>query len=164
MMDQFGRRIRAILSAMLLFPACGLAAPANAQAEAPASIHCTPGPFIAFIARNAADLDANAKKTLDVVAQIATGDICWNDARTLLRVAGHRDAGEDSAVSLARAEATRNYLVGKGLPTARIKIMDMGEARLRRPAKKGTIERENSRVELIFQYVTEAPARDTRPR
>jgi OmpA-OmpF porin, OOP family len=163
-MDQLQCLKPAIFVAMLLFPACVSSAAANAQTEAPPSIHCMPGRFIVFLARNASRLDANAKQTLDSVAQIATSGSCWNDARALLWITGHRDAGEDNAISLARAEAVRNYLAGKGLPVARIRVLDAADTRPRRSGKSGTAEPENSRIELMFQYVTEVPARDTRRR
>jgi outer membrane protein OmpA-like peptidoglycan-associated protein len=155
--------MRLVLLPAILASAYLAIVPVCAQEAAPPSIHCTPGPFIAFAARNASAIDKNAKQVLDNIVEFATTGSCWTGEGVILSVVGHRDRDEDAAISLARAVATRDYLVAKGLSKARIEITDAGDTRPRRVRNTDIPERENSRVEILFQYFRATPARDTRP-
>src|SRR5687768_7748431 len=86
------------------------------------------GPYVVFFEPGSARLDDEDKKTLDVVVS------GWSEYRfAVANVNGHADRtgppGRHPRLSCARAIAVRNYLIARGLPENRIKVLGWGVER-----------------------------------
>lgn len=101
------------------------------------------GPLIVFFEKGSAELSARGHEVLDFTDQLLTADICWRGAKIL--IVGHGDVAEPEMVSEARAKASRDYLLTKGIAPSRMSTEARGARQLRMvdPA-----HRENRRVEI----------------
>jgi outer membrane protein OmpA-like peptidoglycan-associated protein len=95
----------------------------------------------------------NARRVLDEVAEALKAQ---KNEKTIL-IEGHTDSvGDDSAnmaLSQARAEAVRNYLIGRGLHPARLRAVGRGEASPVTSNDKVEGRAQNRRVEIIVSDV-----------
>ncbi len=129
-------RVGAVLAAVLLTAACGSFKFGD---ETPPSATSTIPPGSAqdffvnvgdrvFFNDNLADLTPTSTETLDKQA-------VWlvRFASYTVTVEGHSDEKGDKAKNMAlgnrRAQAVRNYLVGKGVPAQRVKFVSYGRER-----------------------------------
>lgn len=94
-----------------------------------------------------AELPATLKKQLDVFADVLKTK---KTSDRQVRIIGHADASgtpaANQALSVKRAEAVRDYLVGKGTDPALLVIEGVGAADLKNPANPKAAE--NRRVEI----------------
>lgn len=129
-------------------------APAPAPAVAPAALaDAAPSPRMLELRGANFDFDRSAIRQDDVDALDRSAATLkeWGDVK--VEVAGHTDSiGTDEyndGLSLRRAEAVRNYLVGKGIAAERLNIKGYGESQP--VADNATADGRfmNRRVELI---------------
>lgn len=130
--------------------------PVATPAAAPAASAPPPPPppaitrnFMVFFDWDKSDLTADARQVLNNVAAAArTGSIAS------VQVTGHADtSGSDEynqRLSMRRAEAVREYLVGLGLGAGQIAIDAKGETELMVPTADGVREPSNRRAVIIF--------------
>lgn len=129
------------------------AAPAPVAAPAP-----TPPPppppaitrnFMVFFDWDKSDLTADARQVLNNVAAAAR-----DGSITSVQVTGHADrSGSDEynvRLSLRRAEAVREYLVGQGLTAGQVAIDGKGESEPMVQTADGVREPSNRRAVIIF--------------
>ncbi|KPF78876.1 hypothetical protein IP78_10185 [Brevundimonas sp. AAP58] len=127
-----------MLRSLIAAAVCVIAAsPAIAQSEMTANI---------YFERGRDQLLSSARQTLDaLVAQMGKSD-------EPILLSGHTSRfGEESdnvGLSQRRANAVRDYLVGRGVPAARITTAAYGETRPARPTADGVTEPLNERVEV----------------
>jgi outer membrane protein OmpA-like peptidoglycan-associated protein len=94
-----------------------------------------------------ATLKSSAKKELDRIANRIKSE----HSGQRVRVEGYTDTdpirkskwGSNEALSEARAEAVRNYLVSKGIPSSRVSAVGMGAA------KPKATKKDSRRVEIV---------------
>ena len=125
-------------------------APAPAPAEAP-----TPAPDNRWstleqrihFALDRADLDAEAKATLEAKAEIMQAS-----PNVTLRIAGHADERGSDEYNLAlgnrRAAAAKRYLENKGVDASRLEVVSYGEERPLNPGSDETAFAQNRRDEF----------------
>ncbi len=97
-----------------------------------------------------AELKPGAARTLD---QLATA--LSNDPRSTISIEGHTDstgsAQHNAALSLARAESVKSYLVGRGVNPSRVTTQGLGQDY---PVASNSTEagrQQNRRVEVVVQ-------------
>jgi len=119
-----------------------------------------PGPFIVFFDWDRSDITPEAAAILDRAAEqyAATG-------QASVTLAGHADkSGSDAynqGLSQRRANAVRDYLTGKGVPSGVIASEAFGESRPLVETADGVREPQNRRVEINFAGGSAAPAAAT---
>jgi outer membrane protein OmpA-like peptidoglycan-associated protein len=94
-------------------------------------------------AQDSATLSAAARALLDrLVPQLKASEV---------RLEGHADRGEKNTavLSLARARAVQRYLVGKGVPAARLTAAGYAATRPLASSATEAGRRQNRRVELV---------------
>ncbi len=130
--------------------------PPVTPAAAPAQTPPPPPPppaitrnFMVFFDFDKSDLTPDARQVLDNVAAEAR-----NGRITAVQVTGHADrSGSDEynqRLSVRRAEAVREYLVGLGLGAGQIAIDGKGETEPMVPTADGVREPSNRRAVIIF--------------
>lgn len=122
--------------------------PAPAPEPAPAPVPA-PGPFIVFFDWDRSDITPEAAQILDRAAEQYQ-----QTGQASITLAGHADkSGSDQynqALSQRRANAVRDYLVGKGIPSGVITTEAFGESRPLVETADGVREPQNRRVEINF--------------
>ncbi|MFK7855929.1 MAG: OmpA family protein [Granulosicoccus sp.] len=122
--------------------------PTAVTPEEPEVFRAILAPFIYFEFDKSA-LSAQAKEKLDVFAQA----IMEKDLD--IKVDGHTDWIAEEAynvsLSIRRAEAVANYLIGKGMDASRITTMGYGEARPASTNDTAEGRRLNRRTEIVIQ-------------
>jgi len=122
--------------------------PTAVAPQAPEVFRAIAAPFIYF-EFDKSDLSAQAKEKLDVFAQAIIG----KDLD--IKVDGHTDWIAEEAynvsLSIRRAEAVANYLIGKGMEANRITTMGYGEARPASTNDTAEGRRLNRRTEVVIQ-------------
>lgn len=130
--------------------------PVAAPAPAPAPVVAAPPPpapmtrnFMVFFDFDKSTLTPDAQQVLKNVAQAARGGNV-----TAVKVTGHADrAGSDAynqKLSMRRAEAVREYLVGLGLSAGQVGIDAKGESEPMVATADGVREPSNRRAVIIF--------------
>lgn len=122
--------------------------PATQQMPPPPPSDCfVPGPWIVFFSENRADLNNEAKSALTYLLE-KERDAC---GKFDLKIEGHINAGERSALARQRAEVVRRYLQGQKIEV-RMTVQDIGNSRPRVPNTSPEPEIHNSRVEIHVRY------------
>ena len=102
-----------------------------------------------FFASNSAQLDARARRSLDLVANALQRP---DNANARVRLTGHADAvgpaSANEALSARRAEATRAYLEQQGVAASRIEVGSSGERSPLSPGASDVALKRNRRVEV----------------
>jgi outer membrane protein OmpA-like peptidoglycan-associated protein len=108
--------------------------------------------FFAFFDSGSAVLDA---KALTIVEQFA--EYCPTSGKYRISLTGHTDtvgsATYNGALSLRRAEAIKQALIGRGVPADRIATSGRGAAQLLIQTQDQVKEPQNRRVEFYCQQV-----------
>ena len=126
------------------------------QAEVPPApppppvVACNTGPYIVFFDWDRSEVTAEAGSILDSMAQ--NFQACRNGK---VVIDGYTDrSGSDAynqRLSERRAEAVRQYLGGRNLPTGAMTTRGLGESSPRVPTADGVRELQNRRVEVTVQ-------------
>ncbi|WP_166430617.1 OmpA family protein [Polymorphobacter arshaanensis] len=109
----------------------------------------TPGPFLVFFDFDKSLITPEASAILDRAAEqfAATGQVS-------VALTGNTDtsgsADYNMALSQRRADAVRNYMVGKGVPGGAASATGVGETNLLVQTADGVREPQNRRVEIVF--------------
>jgi outer membrane protein OmpA-like peptidoglycan-associated protein len=110
---------------------------------------CNTGPYTVFFDFDESTITPEAAQTLNAAS---TSYRDCGTARVML--AGHTDRAGSQTYNIGLAErrndAVRSYLVGRGVPSARINSEAFGEARPRVPTQDGVREPQNRRVEITY--------------
>lgn len=100
---------------------------------------------------NEGQLSTRAKRQLDIIAALLRTNISKR-----LTLSGHADAigsdGYNTALSLARAESVRDYLISKGLLPMQIKLLAYGESMPRGDNETDEGRRANRRTEIYLDF------------
>lgn len=109
-----------------------------------------PGPFIVFFSWGSRSIDQDAALLLDDAAQA----FAESGASYSILVEGHSDRSGPVAVneriSRQRAEAVRDGLLSRGVPSEAMQISVAGESRMLIGTADGVREAQNRRVEILF--------------
>lgn len=134
-------------------PVAPMPAPAPAPIAAPLPpcppAAVTPGPFLVFFDFDKSLITPEASAILDRAAEqfAATGQVS-------VALTGNTDtsgsADYNLALSQRRADAVRNYMVGKGVPGGAASATGVGETNLLVQTADGVREPQNRRVEIVF--------------
>ncbi len=139
-----GRRLLALAAAALV--SIGTATPAAACIL----------PTIYFFAHGSDAIDRQSEQGLSAVLSWIQRNA---DGLAQIRVVGHSDRtgsrGARRAISLARAEAVRDWLISRGAPAPLIVVEAMGDAKPVVVTADGVPEPDNRRVEIGLK-LTEA--------
>ena len=121
-------------------------APLAAAAGLPAA---TPSPTMIFFDWGKSDIQRDYTVMLD---SIATAYL--QAGRGTVMIEGHSDRSGSAAANLQssrqRARLVRDYLVGKGIPTAAITVRGSGEDHPFVATADGVREAQNRRVDVVF--------------
>ena len=112
-------------------------------------MECNQGPYIVFFDFDRSDITPEAATILD---NAVTAYANCNNVPIML--AGHTDRAGTVQYNLGlaarRNDSVREYLVGNGIPAARITSEAFGEANPRVPTADGVREPQNRRVEITY--------------